>query len=72
MQLVLTMKRTQNMKNLDIINKPLPIYKNMDNSMNNLLLRGKVTTNKNTNINTNNHVYGMLNNLRNNNQCSSC
>lgn len=43
----MTMKTSQNKVNLDTINKPLPVYKNMDNSMNSLTLNslGKINTN---------------------------
>lgn len=45
------MKRSQNRSNLDT-NKPLPIYKNMDNSMNSLTLNANGSINTNINPRT--------------------
>lgn len=45
--MVMTMNSPKNKTNLDIRNKPLPIYKNMDNSMNSLVLRGQEKINTN-------------------------
>lgn len=43
------MKTPQNKYNLDINAKPLPSYKNMDNSMNSLTLRARERINTNIN-----------------------
>ena len=47
--MVMTMKTPQNKYNLDANIKPLPSYKNMDNSMNSLTLRARERINTNIN-----------------------
>jgi hypothetical protein len=47
--MVMTMKRAPNISNLDTTNKPLPVYKTMDNSMNSLTLFARERVNTNIN-----------------------
>ena len=81
----LTPYMTKN-KNLDLTIKPLPIYKNNENPVNNLVIIKKKNINSNmihvnydidkeilhnSNLNGKN-IYNMINNIQNVKSCDSC
>lgn len=86
MKMNLTSYRTKN-TNLDLINKPLPIYKNNEQPINNLVIIKNKNINsnmnhvnydiekqikKNSELKTTNNVYNMINLIQNVNSCDSC